>query len=188
MGCSAAQLAWLSDHASLTARLRRLGRVAVVVLREGVGAPLADECAALGVAAGAPLWCREVLLRVDGVACVYARSVTPIGVSRSAWRAIRSLGTRPLAELLYASADVSRSGLASQVVTPGHPLYRRMRARGSGRLPHAVLARRSVFRRHAAPLLVTECLLPTLWRMERWCPIGDKTGHSDHWIISVGRG
>ena len=22
----------------------------------------------------------------------------------------------------------------------------------------------------------------------KWRPIGDKTGHSDHWIISVGRG
>ncbi|MBA3836429.1 MAG: chorismate--pyruvate lyase [Zymomonas sp.] len=165
-GCSAAQLAWLGDHASLTARLRRLGAVAVAVQREGVSAPLVDEWAALGVAAGAPLWCREVLLRVDGVACVYARSVTPLGASHRAWRAIRALGTRPLAELLYASADVSRSGLASWVVTPAHPLYCRMRRHVPDRLPHAILARRSVFYRHAAPLLVTECLLPPLWRVE----------------------
>jgi chorismate--pyruvate lyase len=29
--------------------------------------------------------------------------------------------------------------------------------------PHALVARRSVFERYGAPLMVTECMLPALW-------------------------
>lgn len=164
-GTTDEQTDWLCDHASLTARLRARGPVRVIVLREGVDQPLVDERLTLGRSVGSALWCREVVLAVAGTPFVYARSVTPILASRHAWRAIRSLGTRPLAELLYTSVEVSRSGLASQCITPAHPLFRAVRAQVGGRLPHRLLARRSVFRRHDAPLLVTECMLPPLWRL-----------------------
>jgi chorismate--pyruvate lyase len=33
----------------------------------------------------------------------------------------------------------------------------------SGAHPQSLVARRSVFERHGAPLMVTECMLPALW-------------------------
>jgi chorismate--pyruvate lyase len=163
---SAAQKDWLTRGGSLTAHLRALGAVAVRVTREAVVLPWPDEAAALGLAPRAPVWVREVVLSVDGVPFVAAHSVTPRAASVGIWQATRRLRTRPLAELLYSDSSVARSSLVSRRVGARHPLYtlavREMRAEVS-HAPHALVARRSVFERHRAPLMVTECMLPALW-------------------------
>jgi chorismate--pyruvate lyase len=163
---SAAQTDWLTRGGSLTAHLRALGAVAVRVTREVVALPWPDEAAALGLAPRAPAWVREVVLSVDGVPFVAAHSVTPRAASVGIWQATRRLRTRPLAELLYSDSSVARSSLVSRRVGERHPLYR-LAAReiggGPRRAPHALVARRSVFERHGAPLMVTECMLPALW-------------------------
>jgi chorismate--pyruvate lyase len=55
--------------------------------------------------------------------------------------------------------------------------------------PHALVARRSVFERHGAPLMVTECMLPALWaRLASSCGAGNAdnagegaaTAHAQH--------
>jgi len=164
--CSAAQKDWLTRGGSLTAHLRALGAVAVRVTREAVALPWADEAAALGLAPRAPVWVREVVLSVDGVPFVAAHSVTPRAASVGVWQATRRLRTRPLAELLYSDSSVARSSLVSRRVGARHPLYAlAVREIGGGvsRAPHALVARRSVFERHGAPLMVTECMLPALW-------------------------
>jgi chorismate lyase len=162
-GFSAAQKDWLTRGGSLTAHLRILGVVAVRVTREAVALPWADEYAALGLALRAPVWVREVVLSVDGVPFVAAHSVAPLAASTGVWQATRRLRTRPLAELLYSDSSVARSSLVSRRLTARHPLYR-LAAREIGEMPpHALVARRSVFERHGAPLMVTECMLPALW-------------------------
>ncbi|HEY4295564.1 MAG TPA: chorismate lyase [Paraburkholderia sp.] len=162
-GFSAAQKDWLTRGGSLTAHLRALGAVAVRVTREGVALPWADETAALGLAPRAPVWVREVVLSVDGVPFVAAHSVTPRAASVGVWQATRRLRTRPLAELLYSDSSVARSSLVSRRVSARHPLYRLAARDVDGMPPHALVARRSVFERHGAPLMVTECMLPALW-------------------------
>ncbi|MGF6664753.1 chorismate--pyruvate lyase [Paraburkholderia atlantica] len=163
---SAAQKDWLTRGGSLTAHLRALGAVAVRVTREAVALPWPDEAAALGLAPRAPVWVREVVLSVDGVPFVAAHSVTPRAASVGIWQATRRLRTRPLAELLYSDSSVARSSLVSCRVGARHRLYR-LAAReiggGAADAPHALVARRSVFERHGAPLMVTECMLPALW-------------------------
>ncbi|WCM20782.1 chorismate lyase [Paraburkholderia bryophila] len=164
-GFSAAQKDWLTRGGSLTAHLRALGAVAVRVTRECVALPWSDESAALGLAPRAPVWVREVVLSVAGVPFVAAHSVTPLVASVGVWQATRRLRTRPLAELLYSDSSVARSALVSRRLTERHPLYR-LAARemaATGLSPHALVARRSVFERHGAPLMVTECFLPALW-------------------------
>jgi chorismate--pyruvate lyase len=79
------------------------------------------------------------------------------------WQATRRLRTRPLAELLYRDGSVARSSLVSRRVSARHPLYRLAAREVDGVPPHALVARRSVFERHGAPLMVTECMLPALW-------------------------
>ncbi|HEY3595983.1 MAG TPA: chorismate lyase [Paraburkholderia sp.] len=154
---------WLTRGGSLTAHLRTLGAVKVHVTREAVALPWPDEHAALGMMPRASVWVREVVLSVDGTPFVAAHSIAPVEASMGVWQAMRRLRTRPLAELLYSDSSVARSSLVSRRMTARHPLYR-LAARAIGdACPHALLARRSVFERHGAPLMVTECMLPALW-------------------------
>ncbi|MFM0240347.1 chorismate--pyruvate lyase family protein [Paraburkholderia phytofirmans] len=162
-GFTAAQKDWLTRGGSLTAHLRALGAVAVRVTHEGVALPWADESAALGLVPRAPVWVREVALSVGGVPFVAAHSVAPLAASAGVWQAIRRLRTRPLAELLYSDSSVARSSLVSRRLTARHPLYRLAANEIEGLPSHALVARRSVFERHGAPLMVTECMLPALW-------------------------
>ncbi|PVX74603.1 chorismate lyase [Paraburkholderia unamae] len=169
---SADQKDWLTRGGSLTAHLRTLGSVEVRVTREAVAMPWSDECAALGLAPRERAWVREIALVVDGVPFVAAHSVTPLAASDGVWQAMRRLRTRPLAELLYSDSGVARSALVSRRVSARHPLYAlavreivagRTHAAHAAHAPHAFVARRSVFERAGAPLLVTECMLPALW-------------------------
>jgi chorismate--pyruvate lyase len=153
----------LTRGGSLTAHLRTLGVVAVRVTREGVAQPWTDETTALGLAPRAPVWVREVVLSVDGVPFVAAHSVTSRAASVGVWQATRRLRTRPLAELLYSDSSVARSALVSRRVNARHPLYRLAVREVDAVPPHVLVARRSVFERHGAPLMVTECMLPALW-------------------------
>jgi len=161
---SVAQKDWLTRGGSLTAHLRALGAVAVRVTRETVALPWPDEAAALGLAPRAPVWVREVVLSVEGVPFVAAHSVTPQAASVGVWQATRRLRTRPLAELLYSDSSVARSSLVSRRVGARHPLYRLAVREIAGGVPHVLVARRSVFERHREPLMVTECMLPALWK------------------------
>jgi chorismate lyase len=158
---------WLTRPGSLTRHLQSLGRVEVRVTREAVGLAWPDEAACLGLTAREPVWVREVVLCVDGVACVAAHSVAPLAASYGVWRAMRALGTRPLAELLYADRTVLRSPLVSCLLAARAPLYRcALRAlapRERREAPPRLVARRSVFTRSGVPLMVSECLLPALW-------------------------
>ncbi len=160
---SADQKDWLTRGGSLTAHLRALGAVVVRVTREAVATPWSDECAALGLAPRERAWVREIVLAVDGVPYVAAHSATPLAASHGVWQAMRRLRTRPLAELLYTDSGVSRSALVSRRVSALHPLHALAARETAGAVPHAFVARRSVFERHGAPLLVTECMLPALW-------------------------
>ena len=166
-GFSRDQKDWLTRGGSLTAHLRTLGAVAVRVTREAVALPWADEYAALGVESRAPVWVREVVLSVDGTPFVAAHSIAPLAASVGVWQAMRRLRTRPLAELLYSDSSVSRSALVSRRLTARHPLYRLAAREIGDPHPHphsqALVARRSVFERHGASLMVTECMLPALW-------------------------
>jgi chorismate--pyruvate lyase len=174
---------WLSTGGSLTARLATLGKVSVRVTREGVALSWDDEHAALDIAPRAPVWVREVILSVNGVPFVTAHSVVPLRESGSVWRAVRGLRTRPLADLLYGHNRVSRSALVSRRITIRHPLYRLTFTVLGNDCPHMLLARRSIFERHHAPLMVSECMLPALWqRTGSIVRDPEKPVHSSAWI------
>lgn len=156
-----AQKDWLTRGGSLTAHLRTLGAVTVEVTREAVDMPWRDEWRALDVTPRTPVWTREVTLKVDGAPFVVAHSVVPLSHSTGIWQSMRRLRTRPLSELLYSDGSVSRSALVSRRITARHPLHRLASAHRES--AHALVARRSVFKRHGAPLMVTECMLDALW-------------------------
>jgi chorismate lyase len=160
---TADQKDWLTRGGSLTAHLRELGHVTVGVTREAVSQPWPDEAAALQITSRTPVWTREVVLKVDGMPFVAAHSIVPLSVSSGVWQAMRRLRTRPLAELLYSDRSVWRSPLTSRRIDARDPLYRLAARQMPLERPHAFVARRSVFVRQGAPLMVTECFLPALW-------------------------
>ena len=153
---------WLSAPGSLTARLRLHGQVKVEVISQGRCTLWPQEQAALGCRQG---YVREVVLRIDGRPAVWARSSTSLQAVKGPWRAIKGLGTRPLAELLFEHRQVLRDPLVTQAFAPQSPERCRL-ARQWSRLKHEpdspapIWARRSVFWHRNHPLQVLESFAP----------------------------
>lgn len=158
---------WLSAPGSLTARLRAHGPVTVRVTQQGHGRLWPQEQAALGCRHG---HVREVVLHINGQPAVWARSTAPVRSVKGPWRAIKGLGTRPLAELLFAQRDVRRGPLTGERFVHHSP-QRHHLARQWRQLTQAAEAetpgwsRRSVFWRRGHPLQVLESFAPWVTRL-----------------------
>lgn len=153
---------WVGAAGSLSARLAGSGQCfGVQVLSQGLQPLHADEAHALGLRRSRAGYVREVLLRVDDVAVVFARSATQHPHSQGPWRSIRGLGTRPLADVLFRQHAVTRSALQFASLHSASPRRREVArawqgATGAALASRTLPARRSVFMRGAAPLLVME--------------------------------
>ncbi|MCD0501987.1 chorismate--pyruvate lyase family protein [Bordetella petrii] len=160
---SSAHKYWLMRPGALTAGLRKLGNVYLRVLDEySQGAP-ADEARGMGIAVASPVWVREILMSVDGVDSVVARSLTPLAASHGTWQGMRRLRTRPLADMLYHDRSIERSAFVCRRLSSPVPFH--ATARGLRPQPADPLwARRSAFWRQGQPLLVAECFLPAFWK------------------------
>jgi chorismate lyase len=163
---------WVGAPGSLSARLAAAGSAfSVQVLRQGRQSLYPDEARALGLAGVGAGYVREVILRVDGVAVVFARSATLLPQSLGPWRSLRGLGTRPLADVLFRRSGIARSPLQFAHLAPVGPM-RKHAARAWQQATGATLAgrsgpaRRSVFTRRDAPLLVMELFAA---QRQPWC-------------------
>lgn len=153
-----AQQAWLFDEDSLTRRLTELSanRFSVNPLQQGWQTLRPDETLALGVPENSEGWVREVLLRGNGVAWVFARSVAARSALEGSGLALDVLGSRSLGELLFSD----RAFLRGELEAAHYP---------QAWLPEAVRAeqlwaRRSCFRRGELAVLVAEVFLPDFWQ------------------------
>lgn len=153
---------WLQAPGSLSARLASTGDVfSVQVLAQGRQPLSVDEARTLGCCAQRIGYVREVLLLVDGQPMVFARSVTAHADSVGAWRAVRGLGSRPLADVLFRRSGITRQPLVYTQLKRRSTLQRQVTkawqtATGTPMGWAALPARRSVFTRHGAALLVME--------------------------------
>lgn len=153
---------WLRAPGSLSRRLARLGqRFEVQLLRQTVAPLRKHERAALGQPHYGLALVREVILRVDGEPLVWARSAVHQRSTRGAWKALRGLGTRPLAHMLYDDPRIHRSQLQPRRLAR-HGATRRQMARqwreatGSEPSPQMLWSRNSVFTCQGADLRVME--------------------------------
>jgi chorismate--pyruvate lyase len=153
---------WLQASGSLSARLAATGETfGVQVLAQGREPLTPDESRALGQGRRRMGYAREVLLRVDGQPLVFARSVTAHADSLGAWRAVRGLGHRPLADVLFRRSGILRAPLAYSQFQRQSRMQRHVAsswqaATGLTLAHQALPARRSVFTRQGAALLVME--------------------------------
>lgn len=161
---------WLKAPGSLTARLRALGTVHVEVMSQGTQRLWPAERRLLKQASG---HVREVILCLDGQPVVWARSVTSQRALKGPWKALKGLGSRPLAELLFSHARVRRGRLTQHAWRRAGPEQARARRdwhRVDRRRPSASpgsppgWARQSVFWHHGLPLRVMESFSPGMRR------------------------
>lgn len=156
---------WLTASGSLSARLASTGkRFSVQVLRQGRAPLNPEEAVALGLGHQRTGYAREVLLRLDGLPVVFARSVTAHHNANGAWRAVQGLGSRPLADVLFKRSGISRQPLSFSCLARCSPMQRHATKawvnRSGARVADTALhARKSVFMRQRASLLVMEVFI-----------------------------
>jgi chorismate lyase len=161
---------WLTGRGSLTAKLMgRSSAFRVQRLHQRSGLCLADEAAAIGMARPGRVWEREVLLKCDERALVFAHTVVPLSATAADWPLFSALGERSLGATLFGDPQVRRGPLHYARLHSAHPLTRRARAAMAASeladrdLEGRVLyARRCLYRRHQGLLLVTEVFLPAI--------------------------
>ena len=118
-----------------------------------------------------PVWIREIVMAINGTDSVFARSFTPLHASHGLWQGMRRLRTRPLADMLYHDAQITRSPFLACRLNDPNPLYRSAKSIFGSDCPasRSLLARCSVFWRKGQPLLVAECFLPDFWPLAAKC-------------------
>ncbi len=153
---------WLSERGSLTLRLQRHSRkFAVQPVRQTRAKPPFHEAQMLYALPRQHSLLRDVILRCDGEAVVFAHSVLPRQAMRGAWRGLGRLGNHSLGSALFADPRMCRDELQYKKLSPRHFLYR-LAAAHIPQLYGPVWARRSVFRLHQGAVLVTELFLPAV--------------------------
>jgi chorismate--pyruvate lyase len=153
---------WLIDRGSLTARIAaRCPRVRVEVTFQGLRRPDRDERFLFADAGRARVLVREVLLCCAETPVVFAHTVVRPRDLDGPWRSIARLGSRPLGAALFADRRIERFPLRQRKIGRHHELHRRIRAVLHDDAP-SLWARRSLFRLHDSPILVTEVFLPEI--------------------------
>ena len=145
---------WLLERGSLTARLSSLrpGQFSVDCQHEGLGYPTPAEQRELKLSANERVWFREVILKLDDVPVVYARTVVPGSALTGRLARLRHLGNRSLGTFLFSQPDTRRT-----FVRVSH-----CKANAAG----LEWARRSVFTLGGKSLMVTEAFSPSLTKFD----------------------
>lgn len=153
---------WLTCRGSLTQRLKtHCVDFGVRPVTTGVASPHPDEYLPLDLRLGALAYVRKVLLSCNQQNVVFAHSVLPCASLRGGWQHIKHLGARSLGTALFHDPHIQREALHYLRLDCRHALFH-------AAVKHHVVtgsslwARRSVFRRHGHPLLVTEVFLPAI--------------------------
>jgi chorismate--pyruvate lyase len=152
---------WLEETGSLTKRLRSVygPQLTVELLYHQWKPAYAEECESLRVAHHRFHLIREVLLHVDRVPLVLARTILPEHTIRIAHRNLSHLGARPLGEVIFAYPDLElRRRDFSLAPCPIWSDAVRQRFE----LRNAIWGRRTVYAIHHQPLLVAEFFLPEM--------------------------
>lgn len=153
---------WLTDHGSLTLRLRaNFPDFNVLRLRQAVGRPCYDEPATLGRDSHPPVVIREVLLRSGTLPLVFAHTVIPVAGLHGPWQGLAGLGNRSLGLALFTNPLVRRFPLEFKLLDRRHPLYRAALAH-LDRPVRRLWARRSHFALAGHSLMVSEVFLPSV--------------------------
>jgi chorismate--pyruvate lyase len=151
---------WLLDRGSLTTRIKERCRdFSVRRIHQDLAKITTDERRILGLRAQRLALVREVLLFCGKSPVVFAHTALDPRFLDGVWRSVATMGSKPLGAALFADARVKRLPLHFKKLTKHHALYEHA-CKTMKNPPSFLWARRSLFRRDHAPLLVTEVFLP----------------------------
>lgn len=162
---------WLVEAGSLTAKLIAHSQTfRVQRLFQQPAHCWADEYAKIGLSRINKVYTRDVLLRCDDVAAVYAHTVLPLDSTAGQWPLFNSLGNKSLGSILFSDPQVKRGALQFARLHPGHPAMLNAQRvtqneagfKESNQFSRPLFARRSLFFRRGGMMLVTELFLPPL--------------------------
>jgi len=155
---------WLLDPNSLTARLKsHCHQFRVELLGQRVEVCQESEAVAL-ISHGEKVLVREVLLYCDDKPQVFARSLLPLSSLTGTERALASLGTQSLGQVLFNNPSLERQAIevaefdaTSAVVKMAKKLTLFDESNAS---EESLWGRRSIFVLEGKPLMVAEVFLP----------------------------
>ena len=161
---------WLTDPGSLTAKLiAHSAQFRVHRIAQQTELCWHDESAQLGLPKAGKVHAREVLLRCDEQAVVYAHTILPLTANASQWPLFRTLGNKSLGSTLFGDPQVVRGAMQFARLQPNHPAMRRAYGLITAhtdpvqrQFGQPLYARRSLFYRRGGIMLVTELFLPQI--------------------------
>lgn len=145
-------LSWMREKGSLTTRLERAGALTVEVLSDNWSHPTQRERRRLKLRPREATRVREVILKVDGVAVIYARSIVPARALVGHWRYLSHLGSQPLGGYLFLQRGLKRSPIEAACLPAN--IFKDFNT--------PIWARRSVFQFYNRGVLVNEAFLPAI--------------------------
>lgn len=166
---TSSQRDWLQRPGSLTQHLSALGTFSLDVIDEGHYPAGQEDASALNVDIGTPLWIRTVVMSVDDVPVVPARSAMTVEASHHEWNAARHQHDHPLGQILYCDPHITRSSFSWIELLPPPAPRRSLLADVVFNHPRVkskavpIWARRSVFHRDGAPMLIAEAFCDVFW-------------------------
>lgn len=152
---------WLNETGSLTKRLRHVygDKLGVRLLYQRWRPAFAEECQQLHVPYHRYQLVREVLLFVEDLPLVLARTILPEPTIRAAHRNLSHLGTRPLGEVIFAYPDLE---LRQRYVGQATANAWSAGIQAEFAIDQILWGRRTLYAIHNQPLLVSEFFLPTM--------------------------
>jgi len=146
---------WLLSNESLTQKLRaHCDNFEVRVLGEGTLTPFDAEFPTQEQA-----WVREVLLCLDGVAWIFARTLIPASLLAKKQADFLTLGNRPLGELLFSSGEFTPGKIEVAHFTPCKKLAQLTHSLQQS-VSQELWGRRRYFNHKNDQLIVSETFLP----------------------------
>lgn len=146
---------WLLDDGSLTQHLLNTGRqFSLQRWQQCWESPSLDECRRLNMRYRERAMIRQVVLRLDGNAMVYARSVFPVSTLRGPLLRLRRLANQSLGAFLFARNDMRRSPFELALLDGDHSYLP-----AALHQQEAAWARRSCFQVAGKSMLVSEVFL-----------------------------
>jgi chorismate lyase len=161
VGAGAPWRSWLLHRGLLTRRIeKRCEKFSVRLLFQGAARAGVDERPP-GVSRAQLVLVREVSLRCASTPVIFAHSIAGLRHLRGPWRALSTLGSRPLGAALFDNPRVRRHPMRFRKLISRHALHQKA-CREAGRPLPALWARRTPYTLRGAPILVTEVFLPAL--------------------------
>lgn len=143
---------WLSETDSLTSKLQTLGTLSIEVLFDQWGQTTQTEQVKLKLRPREKARVREVIIKLNDIPVVYARSIIPAHSLKGAWKQLGGLGSQPLGCILYKKNNAIRSKIEAAQL-PVFPFSMQQQP---------LWTRRSIFHQYGHGILVHEAFTPEL--------------------------